>query len=58
MKVRTVGARFGSEELERLDELARRLGVSRSEALRRLVREVRAIPAQLVVNEAPLGIEG
>ena len=60
--MQNVVARFGPVDLERLEQLARALGVTRSECLRKLVREVRVIPAQLIFDgelEAgmPVGVE-
>jgi hypothetical protein len=46
-----VCAQFALDDLERLDGLARELGITRSECLRKLVREVRVIPAQLFLTE-------
>ena len=48
-----VAVRLDRAELCRLDELAGQLGVTRSQALRRLLKDVHVIPARLVVTEAP-----
>ncbi len=50
MDCANVCVQFRQGDLSRLDSLASELGLTRSEFLRRLVRDVRVIPAQFIFD--------